>query len=147
MDGFMLDWFTNDILPHFHWDSLFWIGSIFLVTYGTSFGLLSFVLLRLPVTYFCQPATLTQDDNPRWLLRLARNLVAGVLLLLGGIMTLPVVPGPGFLTLLLGLLLADVRGKRPAELWLVGRPGVLTSINRLRNWLHKGPFLGTEDLR
>ena len=142
----MLNWFTNDILPNIQWESLYWIGSIFLVTYGASLGLLSIVILRLPATYFCRPAPLTQDRRPQPLLRLARNLAAGLLLLLGGIMALPIVPGPGFLTLLLGLLLADVQGKRPVELWLVGRPGVWTSINRLRNWFHKGPFLGTEDL-
>jgi hypothetical protein len=56
-------------------------------------------------------------------------------------MSLPGVPGQGILTILLGLIMMDIPGKRPFETGLVKRPKVLQSINRLRERFGKPPLI------
>jgi hypothetical protein len=42
--------------------------------------------------------------------------------------------------MLMGLMLTDFPGKRRLEIWLVRRPGVLATINRLRHFFSKPPM-------
>jgi UPF0716 family protein affecting phage T7 exclusion len=60
----------------------------------------------------------------------AKNVLGVILLIAGAIMLLT--PGQGIITMLIGLALIDVPGKRALETWIVGRPRVLAAINRLR---------------
>ena len=73
----------------------------------------------------------------------ARGLIlkntVGALLLVVGIAML-VLPGQGILTILMGLMLSDVPGKRRLELWLVKRPPVLRALNWMREKGGKEPF-------
>jgi hypothetical protein len=90
------------------------------------------VLVRLPADYFVRrdtapPRPLTVG---RALALVARNVLGAVLVLLGILML--VLPGQGIVTLLVGLLVLDFRGKRAWERRVVARPGVLRLINRLR---------------
>lgn len=64
--------------------------------------------------------------------RIGKNLLGLVLVLVGVILSLPGVPGPGLLTILSGLLLVDFPGKQGIERKIISRPGVLGPINRLR---------------
>ncbi len=64
------------------------------------------------------------------LLGFAKNLLGGVLVVLGLVMLLT--PGQGLLTLLIGLMLMNFPGKYRLERWLVTRPGVLRALNWLR---------------
>lgn len=64
------------------------------------------------------------------LLRVARNLLGVVLVLLGIAMLL--LPGQGLLTLLVGLLLVDFPGKHRLVTRLLSRPKVLSVVNTLR---------------
>jgi hypothetical protein len=63
-----------------------------------------------------------------------------LLVVLGGIMALPVIPGPGILMLVLGVILLDFPGKRRLEQWLVHRATVLNAMNRLRQRYGKPPL-------
>jgi hypothetical protein len=73
-------------------------------------------------------------------LRVLRNLLGVVLLLLGLAMLL--LPGQGLLTVLAGLLLLDFPGKHRLVVRLLGKPSVLKLVNKLR--AHRGsPPLGT----
>jgi hypothetical protein len=56
-------------------------------------------------------------------------------------MSLPGVPGQGILTILLGLMLLDLPGKRAWEQKLVKRPKVLQTINQLRGKFGKPPLV------
>ncbi len=71
---------------------------------------------------------------------LAKNLLGLILLLAGLIMALPLVPGPGVLTVLLGLALLDLPGKRRIERWLVARPSVFAALNKLRSKHNQVPL-------
>lgn len=50
-------------------------------------------------------------------------------------------PGPGVLTILIGVMLLNFPGKRRLERKLVERPRVLEAINRLRARFGKAPLI------
>jgi hypothetical protein len=76
----------------------------------------------------------------RLLWKIARNALALVLVLLGLVLSLPLVPGPGILLVLLGLSLADFPGKQALERRLASHPLVRRQINRLRALAGKPPL-------
>jgi hypothetical protein len=59
-----------------------------------------------------------------------RNLLGGVLLLLGVLMLL--LPGQGVLTIVAALAVMSFRSKRRLEHWLLLRPQVFALVNQLR---------------
>jgi uncharacterized membrane protein YbaN (DUF454 family) len=61
-----------------------------------------------------------------------KNLLGALVVALGIVLSLPGVPGPGLLTILLNMMLLDFRGRRSLERWLVSRPAVFGLINALR---------------
>ena len=110
---------------------------LFLVTFTVSLVVVSFILVKLPPTYF-------QESHPRdfWSDRhagirlagvFAKNILGILLVALGILMSIPGVPGQGVLTILIGIMLLDFPGKRRLEHKLVGRPKVLKAINGLRH--------------
>ena len=109
------------------------------IAYGViivaSVVMLPVILVRMPADYFVREEsspTLWRQRHPVmwWTLRVLKN-ICGLLLLLAGAVML-VTPGQGILTILIGVGLIDLPGKRRFELWLVGRPRVLATINWLR---------------
>ena len=69
-----------------------------------------------------------------------RNVFGVFLILLGILLSLPGVPGQGVLTILLGLIMVDIPGKRPLEARIIKRPAVLSAINSLRAKYNKPPL-------
>jgi hypothetical protein len=102
------------------------------------------VLAVLPATYF-QDGAEVQSRHRRGgrnvLVRLAKNALGIVLIVLGFFLSLPGIPGQGVLTMLIGVILVDFPGKRPLEQKLVARPRVLETMNRLRAWLGRPPLV------
>ena len=98
------------------------------------------VLVRLPADYFVRRDTVppAKLSPGRTLLLVLRNLLGGALILLG--VLLLVLPGQGLITLLVGLLVLDFRGKRAWERRVVGKPGVLRVINRMRQRAGRAPL-------
>jgi hypothetical protein len=98
------------------------------------------VLVRLPADYFVRRDTVPPRKLTlgRALLLIGRNLLGVVLILLG--VLLLVLPGQGLITLLVGLLVLDFRGKRAWERRLVAKPGVLRVINGLRERAGRAPL-------
>jgi hypothetical protein len=70
-----------------------------------------------------------------------KNLLGVFLILLGIMLSLPGVPGQGILTILLGVIMLDIPGKRPLEARLIKRPNVLSAVNRLRARFGKTPLV------
>lgn len=102
-------------------------------------------LIRLPATYFSEPNQRGPwaDAHPalRWTGLILKNITGAALIVLGIIMALPGVPGPGFLTILIGVMLMDFPGKRRLERSIVARPAVLAAVNRLRERHGREPFV------
>ena len=70
-----------------------------------------------------------------------KNVLGGILVLLGGIMALPLVPGPGLVFILLGTSLLDFPAKRSIERKLLGIPQVISSINKVRARFRRPPLI------
>jgi hypothetical protein len=131
------------------YDSLTWnkvlLGfGLFLVTFTLSLLMVSFVLVKIPPTYFHPEHNREFMVGKPWLVRwsglILKNIVGVLLVALGIVLSLPGVPGQGILTILLGLVMLDIPGKRPLEARIVRRPAVLSSINKLRARFDKPPL-------
>ena len=119
------------------------------VTFTASIGAVTYVLVKLPPTYFQagHERDLWRGHHPalRWAGIVLKNLLGVFLVLLGLVMSLPGVPGQGVLTILLGLMLMDFPGKRSLELKIVRRPRVFAAINHLRARFGKPPMVLDEE--
>ncbi len=112
------------------------------LSFALSLGLTTWLVVRMPADTFAQPVAL---DRPyTWLQRLrqlARNCAGLLLVILGLLLSLPGVPGQGLMTVLLGLLLLDIPGKRAWELRLLRMTAVRKAIDRLRVRFGKQPLI------
>ena len=120
-----------------------WFAAISLATFVVSAVALPWLLARLPDDYFDETAPTAHRPWPRhrglyWAWRLLKNLLGAVLLLAGFLMLFT--PGQGILTIMAGLWLADLPGKRRWERYLIGRPQVLASINWIRQKSGQAPL-------
>jgi hypothetical protein len=108
-------------------------------------ALLTTLLIRLPTTYFVggRPREFWEDKLPilRWTGRVLKNALGIAAVVVGVMLSLPGIPGPGLLLILLGVTLVDFPGKRRVERWLLGRPIVLNTINRLRLQYGRPPLV------
>ncbi|MGB7200753.1 MAG: hypothetical protein WBD16_00645 [Pyrinomonadaceae bacterium] len=121
------------------WQSLTW-GSImlgvgiFVGSIVVSILIVGVMIVKIPANYF---SSHYQEDflpNSSWVTRwgatIAKNLVGAVLVAAGIVMLIG--PGQGILTILVGLILMDIPGKRPLEARIIKRPTVLAAVNKLR---------------
>ena len=132
------------LLPLLSPGVLIGLGVFSVVTFVASLVGVPFFLSRLPADYFTQRERVElgiPEQSPgalRLFLRVLKNLL-GVLLLLLGVLML-VLPGQALLTLLVGAFLVDFPGKRKFERWVIARPWVLSTINRLRKRTGQPPL-------
>lgn len=99
--------------------------------------LTGYLLLRIPSDYFQRDA----EAGKGTLRRIGKNTLGVLLVALGLVLSIPGVPGQGLLTILLGVILLDVPGKRRFELAIVRRRGVLAAVNRLRLRFGREPLV------
>ena len=139
-----MDWLAE------FWASLSWnqillgvglfVGSLLL-----SFLSIGVVMVKIPENYFSSHYQRDFMPGSSWVIRwgavIAKNVFGVFLILLGIVLSLPGVPGQGFLTILLGLIMLDIPGKRPLEARIIKRPAVLSAINDLRARYNKPPLV------
>ena len=77
----------------------------------------------------------------RWTGVVLKNLLGLFLVLLGGVLSVPGVPGQGILTALIGLVLLDFPGKRRLEQKILSRPHLCSTVNRLRARFGREPLV------
>lgn len=108
----IIHWIIEDLT----WGGVFLGASVFLAALMGSVLVVGFLLVRLPPTYFqdFHSRDLWVDRHPvlRLTARTGKNLLGAMLVVVGMIMALPGVPGPGVLTILVGLTFLDLPGKR-----------------------------------
>lgn len=94
------------------------------------------VLLRLPADHFVRPRRTWSEawrgSFKRKLGTAARNALGILLLVAGGLMLIPGVPGPGLLTVLLGLTLVDFPGKQALQRRVFQSSRFRNRVDRLR---------------
>ena len=131
----IVDWLART------WSSLTWkeilvFVGLFLLSVVLSFVAIAVVMVKIPANYFS--SHYRQDFLPdshwtvRWGAVILKNILGVFLILLGIVLSLPGVPGQGILTILLGLIMLDIPGKRPLEARIIKRPAVLSAVNKLR---------------
>jgi len=106
-----------------------------IATFLATLAAIPVLLTRVPPNYFSrsrQPETPWNHVHPvlRMIALAAKNALGIVLVIAGAIMLFT--PGQGVITMLIGLALIDLPGRRALERWIVGRPRVLAAINKLR---------------
>jgi hypothetical protein len=132
------------------WTSLTWnqilLGAgLFVGSLVLSFLSIGVVMVKIPENYFS--THYQQDFMPgspwvvRWGAVILKNIFGIFLVLLGIVLSLPGVPGQGILTILLGLIMLDIPGKRPLEARIIKRPTILSAINDLRARYKKPPLV------
>jgi hypothetical protein len=138
-----MEWFAE------LWASLTWgrilLGvGLFLGSLALSFVAIAVVMVKIPANYFSSHYKEDFLPNSSWAVRwsavIIKNIFGVFLILLGILLSLPGVPGQGILTILLGLIMLDIPGKRPLEARIIKRPAVLSAINNLRARWSKPPL-------
>ena len=146
----MADWLL-DWLEHLRWNwaAGLWGLASFTIAFAVSNLAVAVVLVKLPATYFIDPArsSFLAARHPvlAWTIRVAKNLLGITTVLVGIILSLPVVPGPGLLLVLIGVMLLEFPGKRRLERKIVARPKVFRAINALRNYFGQPPLRIVEE--
>jgi hypothetical protein len=139
----MFDWLSENVLARVSGAGLVYGLVMFVVTFAASSAIAAFILVKMPANYFhsSHGREFLTGSHPtlRWAAIIVKNLVGLLLVALGVLMT--VAPGPGVLTILLGVTLLDFPGKRRLELKLVRRPAVRQAIDGVRARFRKPPLL------
>jgi hypothetical protein len=137
--------FIFDFLHSLTWGNIGLGVLLFLLSLGISFASIILVVVKLPANYFS--THYKQDFLPdsswmvRWSAAILKNLLGLGLIILGVVLSLPGIPGQGLLTILLGVIMLDIPGKRPIEARLIKRPTILSAVNNLRARYNKPPLL------
>ena len=119
-----------------------WITLASVLMFLVSLVIVHRVLVMIPPDYFSQPERRMLDGwNPpaRLVAIVVKNLLGAVCVLGGLIMLLT--PGQGVLTLLVGVSLLDLPGKRRVVRAILTRPLVWKSMNRLRHRAGRPPLI------
>ncbi len=128
---------------------IFWGLGAFLLSFGISLALVTLILVKMPAAYFVERSRrrLWVDAHPavRISLRIGKNLLGIGVIVAGIVLSLPGIPGQGVLTILIGLMLVDFPGKRRFELWLIRRPRIGRTINRVRRRFGAEPLQIPQD--
>jgi len=114
--------------------------------------LIPVVVVRMPPDYFIHPGPPSDSwrgRHPavRTALRVAKNVLGSLLVVVGIVLSIPLVPGQGFATILIGLSLLDFPGKRRLELKLARQKPVLRAINWVRSRADRPPLVLPERRR
>lgn len=127
-----------------HKELLVWLGVASVVMFFGSLLLIPFLCVRLREDFLLSrrpaPEARFASHHPalRWTLLIFKN-IAGLVVLLAGVAML-FLPGQGVLTMIMGVLMLDFPGKRAFEIWLISRPVIFKSINKLRHRAHAPPL-------
>ena len=102
------------------------------------------VLVRLPKSYFANDDRSSMlPGRPEWqrvTARALKNVAGALLVVLGVVMAVPGVPGQGLLTILIGVVLLDIPGKRAMERRILRVKAVRRAVDNLRRRFGREPF-------
>ena len=131
----MTEWF-NELWASMTLGRVLLGAGLIVVTFVVSYIAVSIIFVKLPANYFHSDYEhhLFPDRHPmlRWAAIAGKNVLGVLMILTGIILSLPGVPGPGLLTIFIGIMLTDIPGKRVLETKIIGKPAVLSAINKMR---------------
>lgn len=122
---------------HEHRVALEWGAAASVVLILVTAATAAYVLVRMPADRFSSPDAANRAKEEPWK-RIARN-IAGYALIAAGLVML-LLPGPGVLVILIGVVFADFPGKARVLRWILFRKGVLSAANWLRGAFKRPPL-------
>ncbi len=136
----------NSIMTWFEaHESLFWWLTISsaLAFIGTLI-VVPLLLIRMPADYFTRQRPYYHGRHPiiHWTILISKNLL-GIIFLLSGIAML-FLPGQGIITILMAISLLNFPGKRYLEQQLICLPGILATVNKIRQRAKQPPLLAPD---
>lgn len=135
----------SELLSSLTVDRIFLGLGLFLVTLVVSFAAIAIVMVKIPPNYFSLDHHREFMAGYHWFVRygalILKNVLGLFLIVIGILLSFPGVPGQGILTILLGLIMLDIPGKRPLETKIVRLPKVLSAVNKLRARYNKPPLV------
>lgn len=137
--------YIQALISNLTWSSILLGVGLFLASLLLSFAAISLVLIKIPANYFSSHYERDFLPGSPWIVRwgavILKNILGFLLIVIGIILSLPGVPGQGILTILLGLIMLDIPGKRPLESRIIRQPAILARINQLRERYGKDPLI------
>lgn len=138
----MMDWIWQ-FWESLTWSRVLWGLLVTIISIAVSYGLIMYGMIKIPADYFSSSYAKADNSDQhffvRWGALIIKNLIGFILVVAGIVMIFT--PGPGVPTILLGLIMMDIPGKRPLEAKLIQRPAVLSAINHLREKYNKPPLI------
>ncbi len=129
--------------------NLWWLLGISTFAFIATLIAVPAFVIRIPSNYFSRstrPTTELERQHPRMrALGVGAKNIVGLILILMGIVML-IIPGQGFLTITIGLMLTDFPGKYRLERWLASRKKIMTAMNMLRERAGKNPLDSVESV-
>ncbi|MCS6874304.1 MAG: hypothetical protein RML33_08230 [Acidobacteriota bacterium] len=139
-----MNWLWS-FFQEFSWEEVLIGVGLFMLSLIISFAAIVLVVVKIPENYFSshyrQEFMMDSPFFVRWGAVILKNLLGVFLILLGVLLSLPGIPGQGLLTILLGLIMLDIPGKRPIEAKIINRPSIKAAINKLRARFGKPPLI------
>ena len=128
-----------------------WLGAASVAMVLLSVIIVPILVVNMQPDYFLQDrdeAKSMRRRHPvlRFLGRVLKNLAGGLLVIGGILLSLPLIPGQGLLTIFIGLAVMDFPGKRKLELWLVRLRPVSWAIRKLREKANRPPLALPDEL-
>ena len=123
---------------------MLWAAVICLLMFVLSLVAICLVVVLLPEPHLVDERRRLWADKPplvRWAAIIGKNLLGLMIVAVGVVLCIPGMPGQGLLTILIGLMLLDIPGKRRLIHFLVRRPGVLRTLNYLRSRFGRPPLV------
>ena len=114
------------------------LASISIIMMLASMIFIPLLIVKMPANYFVADRRIRHWTFSRVTFYVLRNLLALLLLVAGLIML--VLPGQGLLTIIIAVMVSDVRGKYRFERFLVRQQGVIRSMNWIRKQYQKEPI-------
>ena len=129
---------------HNHEGLLLWLTIASVIGLITSLVLIPWILIQIPSDYFSHKKRQKYQwrNHPpivRLIFLLMKNIL-GVIFIISGIIML-FIPGQGIITIIIGVVLTDFPYKYKIERWIINRPAILSSINKLRAKAKQGPII------
>ena len=120
--------------------------SVSVTSFIVSILFCTLVIAYLPADYFLPTGQSSRIKNPvlRIGLKCLKNLFA-MLLVVVGIIQIPL-PGQGVLTILIGVIISDIPGKRRMERRIIRSPVILATANSIRSRFKRPLFVLDESV-
>jgi hypothetical protein len=107
----------------------------FVASLVLTLALVAVVVVKLPADFFVRPRrTPFAGLNPvlRIVLIGLKNLLGIAVIAVGLVLSLPGMPGQGFMMILIGVMLVDFPGKQRFQRWMVRKKRIARALNWIR---------------